>query len=104
MRRTMAQEFAKKFYNSRAWVRCRNAYKASVNHVCERCGEMGDEVHHKIVLTPDNINDPDVTLSWHNLELLCFSCHQRETFVRMDLLRKDVMFDVNGDLIKREAI
>ena len=36
---------------------------------------MGTEVHHKIHLTADNINDASVTLNWDNLELLCKECH-----------------------------
>lgn len=32
----MAREFAKKFYNSKAWKKCREAYKKKVNGLCER--------------------------------------------------------------------
>ena len=28
-------------------------------------------------LTPDNINDPAVSLSWSNLRLLCRDCHAK---------------------------
>lgn len=35
----------------------------------------GDIVHHKVHLTPENISDPGVSLSWDNLELLCRDCH-----------------------------
>lgn len=35
-------------------------------------------MHHKIYLTPENINDPSVTLSWENLELVCRECHAEE--------------------------
>ena len=35
----------------------------------------GEIVHHKIHLTPDNINVPEIALSWDNLELLCRDCH-----------------------------
>lgn len=48
------------------------------NYCCRRCGAAGSEVHHKIYLTPENINDPKVTLNPENLELLCRSCHQNE--------------------------
>lgn len=34
-------------------------------------------MHHKVKLTPENINNPEVTLSWDNLELLCESCHKQ---------------------------
>ena len=102
----MAREFAKKFYNSKQWKKCREAYKESKNGLCERCLDngkyvVGDEVHHKEYLTPDNINDPDITLNWDLLELLCQSCHSKEHMSKYDVVREDVMFDSNGDLIRK---
>ena len=38
----------------------------------------GTQVHHKIRLTPFNINNPEITLSYKNLELLCDDCHEKE--------------------------
>ena len=67
----MARDFAVRFYNSAAWARCRAAYALSVFGLCERCGEAGVEVHHKVYLTPENIDYPPITLGWDNLELLC---------------------------------
>lgn len=32
-------------------------------------------VHHKIHITPENINDPSVVLNWDNLQLVCRDCH-----------------------------
>ena len=51
--------------------------------LCERCLargliRQGDEVHHKIRLTPENINDPNISLNWENLEMLCKDCHEKE--------------------------
>lgn len=69
------QSWAEKFYNSPAWKKCRAAYKKSVHGLCERCGETGEIVHHKIPLTPENINDPNITLNFINLRLECRSCH-----------------------------
>ena len=76
----MAKAFAKKFYSTSVWRECRNAYAASRGHLCERCISRGilsygEIVHHKIELTPENINDPDITLNWDNLQLLCRLCH-----------------------------
>ena len=73
-------EFAREFYNSTAWKDCREAYKKSKRGLCERCLEKGiytagSSVHHINHLTPQNINDPSVTLSWDNLMLLCSDCH-----------------------------
>jgi 5-methylcytosine-specific restriction endonuclease McrA len=103
----MAREFAKKFYNSKQWIKCRELYKQSVNRLCERCLKrgkyvLGDEVHHKIHLSPNNINNPDITLSFENLELLCSSCHSKEHMSKYDVVRDDVMFDSNGNLVRSE--
>lgn len=74
------REFAETFYKSKAWQSCRNGYAKSKHGLCERCMERGiyrpgDIVHHKVHLTPENISDPGVSLSWDNLELLCRDCH-----------------------------
>jgi 5-methylcytosine-specific restriction endonuclease McrA len=89
--------WAKSFYKSKAWRQCRDAFFASRYGLCERCGKPGVIVHHKIKLTPSNINDPTVTLNWNNLELLCQDCHNKEHggSVTADGLE----FDENGDLI-----
>ena len=98
----MARDFSKKFYNSKEWAKCREAFKQSKHGICERCGMPGEEVHHKIYLTPDNINNPYITLNWDNLELLCSSCHSKEHMSKYDVVRDDVMFDKNGNLIRSE--
>ena len=77
------REFAKEFYSSKAWQRCRAAYKKSQGGLCERCRARGlivpgEIVHHKRHITPDTISDPNVLLSWDNLELLCRTCHGDE--------------------------
>lgn len=97
----MARDFAKKFYNSKEWKKCRESYKQSKYHICERCSELGEEVHHIIYLTLENINDPYITLSWDNLELLCQSCHSKEHMSKYGVVREDVMFDESGDLVKK---
>ena len=78
---TVRDAFARRFYSSGAWADCRAAYRESVANLCENCLKCGmitpaDEVHHKIRLTPANINDPTVTLNWENLEALCEKCHK----------------------------
>ena len=72
----MAKPFARKFYNSSAWIKTAKAYKNSKFGICEKCGAIGEEVHHIIPLNPSNINNPSITLSWDNLMLLCRSCHE----------------------------
>lgn len=71
------------FYNSTAWKRCREAYRKKAGGLCERCKEKGlitaaDAVHHKTYITPLNVTDPNITLNFDNLELLCRSCHEIE--------------------------
>ena len=51
--------------------------------MCERCLADGmivpaEEVHHKIRLTPENINDPTIALNHDNLVALCKACHLKE--------------------------
>lgn len=71
----MAQEFSFAFYHGMPWRRTQKAYIESQQRVCERCGDMAELVHHKIHLTPQNINDPDIALGWDNLQALCRRCH-----------------------------
>ena len=73
-------KFAAGFYGSEAWKRCRAAYKASKRGLCEDCLKKGlitpgTEVHHIRPLTPENLGNPEITLSWDNLALLCEECH-----------------------------
>ena len=74
------KEWAKAFYKSAAWKHCREDYAASVGGLCERCLQRGvynpgEIVHHKVWLTRSNISDPNVSLNWDNLELVCRNCH-----------------------------
>ena len=76
----MAKEFAQSFYNSTAWKRCREVYKRERAYLCENClrkgiYKAGEIVHHKIEIDPININNPEITLNFDNLELLCRDCH-----------------------------
>ena len=77
------KQFAESFYKSKAWQRTRDAYASSVGGLCECCRShglinAGEIVHHKVHLTPENINDPSIALNWDNLELLCKTCHDEE--------------------------
>lgn len=96
----VAKDYAKAFYASTAWRKCRKAYFEYRYGLCERCNGPGKIVHHKCYITPGNINDPDVTLNFSNLELLCQDCHNREHHERYGVTREDVMFDENGDLMR----
>lgn len=95
---SMAREFAKPFYNSEAWQSVRAAYYASKYGLCEKCGRPGVIVHHKIKLTPYNINDPEIALNWNNLQLLCLECHNREH--GGGSTAEGLKFDEDGNLVK----
>lgn len=85
----MARDFALSFYKSPAWKRNRRLYMEKYVDtpfgivppgMCERCYAQGElkpakVVHHVIHLSPTNINDPDVTLSFSNFQRLCQDCH-----------------------------
>ena len=72
-----------KFIKSFAWEKCSESYMASINGLCEECLKAGkitpaEEVHHKIKLTPANVNNPAIALNWSNLEGLCKECHMNK--------------------------
>lgn len=79
----MAKEFAREFYDSGQWRKCRKAFiseRISIDGgLCQRCHErLGYMVHHTIMLTPDNISNPDISLNHDLLEYVCKACHDRE--------------------------
>ena len=53
----------RKFYKSDKWKIARAIKIASVNGLCEECDNPGNEVHHIIHLTLDNICDPTITVN-----------------------------------------
>ena len=96
----MAKDFAKKFYNSKQWLNCRNSYKLSKFGLCERCkSPNASDVHHKIKLNEFNINNPDIALNQNNLSLLCKDCHNQEHMSKYSPLQQGLSFDANGDLV-----
>ena len=99
----MAKPFAKSFYVGQQWLSTRDAYFKSKQGLCERCLAKnkivpGDIVHHKIWLTPSNINDPNISLNWKNLELVCKSCHTKE-HQGQPSISEGLIFDENGDIV-----
>jgi 5-methylcytosine-specific restriction protein A len=101
----MAKDWAKAFYKSAAWLKCRAAYIAERvaldGGLCEECQEqLGHIVHHKILLTPANITDPDVALNHDLLKYVCKRCHDYEEahFVNKDDCR--CRFDASGQPVE----
>lgn len=106
----MAKEFAKAFYNSKAWKECREGYISSVYGLCEKCINKGiikpgKIVHHTVVLTPQNINNPEISLNWDLLEYDCQDCHNQEHHGNdSEVIREGLYFDENGNVCKGEKI
>lgn len=105
----MAKEYAKAFYRSKAWIKCRNSYIQLVGGLCERCSSKGKIVpgyivHHKKHLSPNNINDPNVTLNYDNLEYLCLDCHNEHHKWGSDkdnsVTVKGLKFNEKGELVQ----
>lgn len=99
----MAKEYARSFYKSTAWIKCKQAYIKSVYGLCERCGKPGYIVHHKKHITPNNINDSNITFNWDNLEYLCLDCHNKEHRFNKEkkaATRKGLKFNSNGELVQ----
>lgn len=99
----MAKIWAKWFYTSTQWQYTRDAYFNSKQGLCERCLAKnkivpGDIVHHKIWLNPSNIKDPNISLNWNNLELLCKSCHTKE-HQGQPCISEGLIFNENGDVV-----
>ena len=84
-----------RFYKSVAWQVAREIKIREVNGKCERCGALGEEVHHKKRLTVLNVKDTEISLNQENLEFLCKKCHNKEhkRFTCKHL------FDKDGNLI-----
>ncbi len=81
----MAKEYAKNFYNSKAWQSCRASFIAKRimidGGLCEHCKDsLGYIVDHKKEITPENINNVNITLNHDNLQYLCLKCHNTKTF------------------------
>lgn len=102
----MAKEFAKSFYNSKAWKETRQLIIERDRGRCQECGRAANEVDHIEELTKDNIDDTNITLNPDNLRLLCHECHTRKTKQeqarqqgnkQQDYLVLDkIIFDVDG--------
>lgn len=87
----------KRFYRSDRWNIVRAIKIAAACGLCEKCSKPGNEVHHKIHLTPQNINNPNIAINQDNLILLCNECHNKEhhRFGKFT----EYLFDNEGNLV-----
>ena len=124
--------FAHKFYHSKEWRGTlgkdgkyhggmRNFIMDRAHGLCERCVERArkgevppdreltpaDVVHHITPLSPENMDDPSVTLDPANLMALCHDCHtevhQHLGVGAMNGRRREeprVGFDEDGNVVR----
>lgn len=107
----MAKEWAKKFYKSSKWIKCRQSYiqnRRSIDGgLCEVCKDnIGYIVHHMILLTDKNINDPNITLNHEFLSYQCKKCHDKNeghfygNRKSSRPIQEGLMFNEKGELVK----
>ena len=94
----MAREFAKHIYNSQKWKKLRKYIYEKYHGCCAKCGGVKNlQVHHKIWLTPSNINDMDIVYGEDNLILLCHDCHALE-HLKKPSIEEGFRFNEFGEL------
>ena len=93
----MAKEYAKNFYNSKSWKETQRAYLKKMFYTCEVCGYAANTVHHIIHITPENINDINITLNFENLMAVCEDCHNKKH--KSKKRERRYTFNENGDII-----
>lgn len=91
------------FYNSKAWIRCKETYLERVNHLCERCLTKGlyepaKIVHHRVHLTDENYGNAELMFGFDNLEALCLAHHNEEHFGKK---RERRWTFVDGELVTK---
>lgn len=99
----MAKKYALSFYKSKEWIKCRDGFMKSKHYICERCGGLAYIVHHKKHITPNNINNPNITLNWDNLQALCLECHNK-IHGNSKVCADGLSFDENGNLIHTPGV
>ena len=99
------RDFAKSFYKTQAWKRCRAGIWSRDRGLCVDCMRRGiitpaEEVHHIEPLTPENITDPSVTLNPENLVSLCRECH-KDRHDKLDGRNRRYKIDESGKVTAR---
>lgn len=98
----MSRDFATSFYNSSAWKKARQVCLSKNHGICQICKKAFPSkdliVHHRVHLTPDNINDVNITLNQDNLMCICHDCHNT-IHGKTDDLNKTFVFDDDGNIV-----
>jgi len=97
----MARDWAKQFYNSKAWRDTRKQILRRDLYTCAYCYGRAEEVHHIQELAPDNINDANIALNPDNLVALCHSCHDKITKGFTGDIQEEYVFDDEGQVVRR---
>lgn len=100
MSRYSKKRIGDEVYHTKEWRELRKYYHDKMFGLCERCGEPGGVVHHIIPITNENKNDPMITLSEENLELLCHLCHNKTHKQTENVIENGFGFDENGNFVK----
>ena len=71
------------FYCSKVWKDLSFTLKIKAGGRCARCGNTIEDFsyligHHKIELTEDNVDDPNIALNPVHIEIICLNCHNKE--------------------------
>ena len=64
------------FYHSKPWRILSAKFSQDKHFRCEKCGALATQVHHKVPIQTQK--GWDRRLDYHNLELLCTDCHNKE--------------------------
>lgn len=102
----MAREFSKGFYESPRWKRTRAAYIKQYGYLCEMCKSEGKRkpgkiLHHKEELSPNNINEAEVSIAFDNLIFLCDTCHKKVHGQIGEVIREGYTFDEQGNIVTK---
>lgn len=95
-----------RFYKSKQWKQARQFVIDRDNAVCYFCNKLilkRIEVHHKIELTENNVNDYDIALNPNNLVCSHSKCHTKHHDRLSRNLPKEIIVDndLNIDYSKR---
>lgn len=71
------------FYCRKPWRDLSYSLKIEANGKCNRCKESILDfkyliAHHKVELTEDNVDEPNISLNPKLIEIICHQCHNKE--------------------------
>lgn len=86
---------AKRFYKSKAWLKCRAIVVIRDKYLCQKCLRQGritkyDVVHH----IKERKDYPELALDVDNLECLCHRCHNKYHSSKVKKKKKQMPKDV----------